>query len=372
MLQIDAAIKTTRRTVAVLSPDYLNPNAIYSYQELAATLVQDPAGPQGKVLPARVRECKPGGLLAPITYIDLVDLDSAAARSALLSGVRQSRNLPSIEPLFPGQASAMLPQTPSFPGAWPEIWMVPFVRNRYFTGREHLLESLRSRLSASASIKQSQAPKIQAISGLGGVGKTQTALEYAYRYRHAYRYVLWLTATDEATLLADVSQVVMQLHLPGADSQEQQQQIASLLHCLVQQRDWLLILDNADDLELVTPFLQRGQSDNGTILLTTRNREASFQLALVDVDTLGQQEGSLLLLRRAGVLKSDDTLKQASPQQSAMAAQLVTELDGLPLALDRRELIWKRCRPRWKATSPSTVRTVRRSRAPWTQSSWAR
>ena len=262
VLQIDAAIKTTRRTVAVLSPDYLNPNAIYSYQELAATLVQDPAGPQGKVLPARVRECKPGGLLAPITYIDLVDLDSAAARSALLSGVRQSRNLPSIEPLFPGQASAMLPQTPSFPGAWPEIWMVPFVRNRYFTGREHLLESLRSRLSASASIKQSQAPKIQAISGLGGVGKTQTALEYAYRYRHAYRYVLWLTATDEATLLADVSQVVMQLHLPGADSQEQQQQIASLLHWLVQQRDWLLILDNADDLAVDLPLSCKG--DNPT------------------------------------------------------------------------------------------------------------
>src|SRR6266851_2279886 len=71
------------------------------------------------------------------------------------------------------------------------IWNVPYRRNLYFTGREQILHALHERFSTTkvATLTQSQA-----ISGLGGVGKTQIAVEYAYRHRKDYPFVLWVNA----------------------------------------------------------------------------------------------------------------------------------------------------------------------------------
>jgi hypothetical protein len=78
-----------------------------------------------------------------VIYIDLVDLDRETAKNALLAGVRQSRALPVLEPLYPGN-TVSLPQTPGprFPNAFPPIWNIPYRRNPYFTGREEVLNQL--------------------------------------------------------------------------------------------------------------------------------------------------------------------------------------------------------------------------------------
>lgn len=108
MLEIQRSTKEAKRTIAVLSPDYLE--ASYTQPEWAAALGQDPKSDQRKLLPVRVRECQPEGLLSFIVYIDLVNKDEATGRTDLLDGVNPNCLRPKTPPRFPGR-----PQ-PSFPG----------------------------------------------------------------------------------------------------------------------------------------------------------------------------------------------------------------------------------------------------------------
>ncbi|MBV9708352.1 MAG: TIR domain-containing protein, partial [Chloroflexi bacterium] len=334
VLQMDAAVKNAKRTLAVLSPNYLDLAAVFSQAEWAATLVQDATGQEGRLLPIRVRECTPKGLLAAITYIDFVDLDASTARNALLTGVRQSGALPSREPSYPGNVLATIPEPTSFPGKWPEVWTVPYNPNPFFTGREMLLTCLHEQLVTTKPTALTQ-PQTKAISGLGGIGKTQTALEYAHRYGHEYRYVLWVSAASTETLLSEMMKLAALLQVPGQDTQDQQKTIEALKSWLATQRDWLLILDNADDLALASEYLPQGARTNGHVLLTTRDAMGGAFAHVIEVNKMDKEEGTLLLLRRARILDSGAPLEQANQKDHADAEAIVVALDGLPLALDQ-------------------------------------
>ena len=111
VLEMDQATQRAERTIAVLSPNYLN--ALYTHPEWSAAFRRDPKGEKGLLLPVRVQECEVPGLLGAINYIDLVgQREEAVARELLLAGVRQERNKPATPPSFP----ASLPEVPYFPG----------------------------------------------------------------------------------------------------------------------------------------------------------------------------------------------------------------------------------------------------------------
>lgn len=111
VLEMQDATTNARRTIAVLSPDFLT--SAYTAPEWAAAFAQDPTGAKRKLVPVRVRACKPTGLLAQIVYIDLVGLDEEAAKTALLAGVKRRRAKPSAPPPFPGKGQG---REPKFPG----------------------------------------------------------------------------------------------------------------------------------------------------------------------------------------------------------------------------------------------------------------
>ncbi len=102
VLKMHNASKDSKRTIAVLSPDYLE--ATYTQPEWAAAFIQDPKGEKGTLLPVHVRECRKQlkGLLSPIVYIDLVGLDEATARQRLLEGIQDQPQIPTTPPPFPG------------------------------------------------------------------------------------------------------------------------------------------------------------------------------------------------------------------------------------------------------------------------------
>ena len=149
------------------------------------------------------------------------------------------------------------------------LWNVPYRRNPYFTGQETILTNLHTTLNANNAAALTQP---QAISGLGGIGKTQIALEYAYRHEHTYRAILWVQADTRDALISGFTNLARLLNLPQKDEQDQTIIVEAVKHWLETHEQWLLILDNADDLSLLDEFLPRRST--GHILLTTRAQYA--------------------------------------------------------------------------------------------------
>ena len=208
------------------------------------------------------------------------------------------------------------------------IWNIPYLRNPFFTGREELLKQLHDNLTSRKA-----AALTQAIRGLGGIGKTQIAVEYAYRYRDEYHEVLWVMAATRDTLVASFLDLARQLNLPEKDEQDQNITVRAVKWWLEQHDRWLLIFDNADDLALAENFLPTG--GKGHILLTTRAQALGTLANKIDVEKMDMEEGMLFLLRRANVLAIEAPLAQASVTDCAAAESIVKEMDGLPLALDQ-------------------------------------
>jgi tetratricopeptide (TPR) repeat protein/DNA-binding CsgD family transcriptional regulator/transcriptional regulator with XRE-family HTH domain len=211
------------------------------------------------------------------------------------------------------------------------FWNVPYRRNLFFTRREEVLRLLHERLLTNE--QQTTLLPAYAFCGLGGIGKTQLAIEYAYRFRQQYHAVFWMRATSQETLLADFSSLAHLLMLPQSQSQNQDQLVIAVKRWLTEHGKWLLILDNADDLSLVSGFLPA--SGEGHLLLTTRATATGTLASSIAVEQMEQDEGALLLLRRSKLLAADAPLVTTEPQRLRQAYALVDLLDGLPLALDQ-------------------------------------
>jgi tetratricopeptide (TPR) repeat protein/transcriptional regulator with XRE-family HTH domain len=212
----------------------------------------------------------------------------------------------------------------------PVIWNIPHLRNLYFTGREAILVYLHEALSTKKTVALTQP---QAISGLGGIGKTQTAVEYAYRYGAEYSAVLWARADFHRSLISDFVAIAALLNLPEHREVDQQRVVEAVKRWLQAHRHWLLILDNADDVEMVSDFLPtRG---GGHILLTSRSQATGPSIKGIEVEKMEREEGALLLLRRAKLLAEDASLEYASAKDHREAEAITEMLDGLPLALDQ-------------------------------------
>jgi hypothetical protein len=206
------------------------------------------------------------------------------------------------------------------------IFNVPS-KNMFFTGREKYIEQLHEALKLNGAMALSQP---QAISGLGGIGKTQTAVEYAYKYRDEYKAVFWVNADSKESIISSFVKIAGLLNLPVKDDKEQELIAASVKHWLETNSNWLLIFDNADDPKLVEkyfPFQSKGH-----IILTSRAQIFSNLriMKTLKMDEMSPDESKQFLLRRTG--RNDIPLNQI---ETDAIEQLGKELDYFPLALEQ-------------------------------------
>lgn len=213
------------------------------------------------------------------------------------------------------------------------LWNVPYRHNPFFTGREHVLERLRTTLVS----KGQHSAQPQAISGLGGIGKTQLATEYAYQYRKDYETVLWAKADSQENLISDLTSIAQLLNLPFKDPEDPKDErpdaVTAVKGWLAANTGWLLIFDNANDLTMAQNFLPTHGS--GHILFTTQAQATGAVAQHFGLEALEPEEGALLLLRRAKFIQEDAPAEDARDDHYAQAMEISREMSGLPLALDQ-------------------------------------
>ncbi len=202
------------------------------------------------------------------------------------------------------------------------VFTVPYQRHTCFKGREDVLADLRRSL-----VGDKRAALTQVISGLGGIGKTQTAVEYAYENREEYKAVLWVKAATELEIRQDMADAARLLKLPH-DETNLEDAVRALKNWLEQNSDWLLVFDNADHPERVKPFMPR--SPKGHILLTSRASVFGTLGILnpIELPLLSVEDAAEFLLKRTGHDGSDDAEVES-------ARELANELGLLPLALEQ-------------------------------------
>lgn len=212
------------------------------------------------------------------------------------------------------------------------FWNIPYRQNPFFTGREDILARL---YEARTPVKPETSPhfQAQAICGLGGVGKTQTAVEYAYRYRNQYQAVLWVRAETRELLASDFANLAWLLNLPEKDEPEQHRVILAVKAWLATLSRWLLIFDNADDLQSLNEFIP--SPCPGHLLLTTRTRITGKLAQSISIDTMEPEEGAHFLLRRTGMIELQSAREDISSEIFSHALAISLMLGGLPLALDQ-------------------------------------
>ncbi len=232
--------------------------------------------------------------------------------------------------VFNVSSEALFGTLPLMENTSTSLWNVPYQRNPFFTGREQLLLHLHTTVHTRKTVAFIPT---HALSGLGGIGKTQIAVEYAYRYRESYQCIFWTRAETRETLFADFVSIAHLLQLAGKEEQNQEHLVQIVKEWMNASTQWLLILDNVEDFALISQFLP--MDGNGSIILTTRVQSTGMLAQRLDVEQMSLNEGMLFLLRRAKLLEwppSQEKIPEALQQKATAIAKV---LDGLPLALDQ-------------------------------------
>jgi hypothetical protein len=212
------------------------------------------------------------------------------------------------------RGSAAEPARPSPAGQGrhptPTVWRVP-TRNVAFTGRHDVVDSLHKRLRSAGRA----AP--QALHGMGGVGKSQIAIEFAHRFADEYGIVWWIESEHPELITKQLAALAAALGLtaPSADTDST---LDVLRDHLRRRRGWLLIFDNADEPRTLHRWLPDGP---GHVLITSRHHSWTELADPVPIDVFARAE-SIALLRR-----------HRSAMGGAECEAMAEALGDLPLAI---------------------------------------
>ncbi|KAI0159869.1 hypothetical protein GGR52DRAFT_165440 [Hypoxylon sp. FL1284] len=235
-----------------------------------------------------------------------------------------------VEAALDGEHSSKYPLISELPISTPKLY-----------GRNTELKKMSSTLNPSKPGR-----KGTVLFGIGGSGKTQLALHYIRANKDLYKAIIWINAlTPEQTSqsFADAfhwisnSWPAKDLPNPHVGDDKKGFVLSRLRSTLY--RNWLLILDSADDVDNQNLLQLIPESDHGSIIVTSTRQSASDVFAphgftSIEIDKLDDQSSKELLLGRAGISSSFEGYDSARA--------IVKELNGLPLALEQAGILLRR------------------------------
>ena len=204
--------------------------------------------------------------------------------------------------------------------------MVPYQANPRFIGRTPFLQTLKEKLFDIAPRHDNH--RI-ALYGLGGIGKTQCALGYVYANKDVYDRIYWIPAVDRTSLLLGYQTIAKASRLHFLENASSVEIANEVLLWLRQQSNWLLVIDNLDDINVADDLLPENGSQKHTII-TTRNPNAEgIPAEPLEVPLLGPNDSVDLLSTLSKIIVQPD-----SPEEH-QAAEIVRKLEYLPLAIEQ-------------------------------------
>jgi hypothetical protein len=305
------ALDRCDRVLALFSSAYFD-RSRYTTEEWSTAVLHMPGG-GNRLVPVRVEEVPAAempAVLRPLMFRDIFGVDEGQARRVLLEAV-QGPGRPEHAPGFPGTLDRLSGPGARLPGSVPRIWGNVPARNPGFTGRDGLLVAVRERLlSGDRTV-------VQALHGMGGVGKTQLAVEYAHRFAGTYDLAWWVNAEQGELIGEQFAALGAELRCVEAgvpfDSVR-----PVVMRELRQRERWLLVFDNAEQPGDLRQWLPGGR---GHVLITSRERGWAEIAVPVEIDVLARAESVAILRARATGLAEAD------------ADQLAGQLGDLPLAI---------------------------------------
>lgn len=301
------ALENCERFICVLSPRFLNSK--FATDEL------NEASKSGKrIIPIRVEDFHVSGLLETIVYVDFVGKNEEDATKTLLNAVSENR-YHRKKPIYPSSKASLIETE------FPKVLFINNLppRNNYFSGHNEQLERIANVFKTS-----SQVSIAQAVSGYGGIGKTQLAIEYAYRYASNYQTAVWfINAENSTTIYKGFLEFASTLQIELPDNINEDDLCSAIKYWMRENKNWLIIFDNFKLKNNLTKYLPEGHI-GGHVLFTTRNAlvltAPSIELSIFTLD-----EAIEFIKTRVG----NDNFN------SVEAHLLAERLGYLPLALEQ-------------------------------------
>ena len=205
-------------------------------------------------------------------------------------------------------------------------FVVPYHRNEHFMGRHQLLTDIYRRLCQTV---QNHHNHRLALHGLGGVGKTQLALEYAYTHQNYYDGIYWISAANQISILSGFREIAKRTNCLGYEFNLESCE-KDVISWLNRQDRWLLIFDNLDDATVVDGLLPN-VSPRQHILFTTRNPNSDeIPAEGIEIGVMNFKDAADLLILRSRLNDVENI-----PEQKEEAERIVQELGFLPLAIEQ-------------------------------------
>jgi tetratricopeptide (TPR) repeat protein len=255
---------------------------------------------------AHLKRLREIGRYAEVRFTDKNDLVAQIFASAVIKALVRAQAMPARQPRN-----------------------LPFASlGPLFVGRDKALDDLRAVLSAG----KGAAVVGRALHGLGGIGKTRLAIEYAWRYEADYSSLLFVRADDPATLDANLAALAAAevLDLEEKEAPQDAAKIEAALRWLDAHPTWLMILDNVDDEQAVAAVANlMARLKGGHVIVTARAANFPASLRKLELEVLDEDFAKDFLLERT----RDDRSPSADDEEQAR--EIARELGGLALGLEQ-------------------------------------